>query len=280
MQELIVAFLVGIISGLVVDLILRSPRFLHRRHLRLLLNLPKDQDLIFIYPPRQRDYAILPRAATEDFMGINNLISALLSIGWSSDRFVIRDTERITQQQCEDANVITLCSPKSNSFTAMVQRELLDDGVHHYYFDQVVIKNTESESLDSEPQWAITDGNGYYPSPITQALKDYEKEQQKQEGTMLPPLHERSLVDYAAVTKVRNPWRPEKHVLIVAGVRAIGTWGAAETIKKWYDLIYKEKKGRFQRSRKDGYFSALLKIEYRNSDIIKAEIIGLIDINM
>lgn len=213
-------------------------------------------------------------------MGINNLISALLSVGWNSERFVIRDTERITDQQCEDANIITLCSPKSNSFTARVQQELLDDGVKHYHFHQLVIKDSASESsIDAEPQWAITDGNGYYPSPITQSIRDYEKELQSPGATTLSPLHERSLVDYAAVTKVRNPWKPEKQVLIVAGVRAIGTWGAAETVKKWYELIYREKKGWLQGSRKDGYFSALLRIEYRNSDIVKAEVIGLIDID-
>ena len=80
------------------------------------------------------------------------------------------------------------------------------------------------------------------------------------------------------ITKIKNPWQPEKQILLIAGVRGIGSWGAAETFKKWYDDIYKRKKGWLDKSRKHGSFSALLEVHYRNSDIIKTELLGIIDI--
>lgn len=293
MQELTAAVLAGVVSGLLVELILRVRVLLHRRRLRLLMNFHRSRDLMFLYPPRYENSSVnprsstsvLPRASTEDFMGVNNLISALLSIGWNSDRFVIRDTERCTEQQLENAQAILLCSSKSNSFTRKLQKKLLEDSIRHYHFVQLALSDPKSDSSDSESQWAVTDGDGFYPSPVTKALKQYgegQTDQREQESNTNVPLqiHERSFVDFAVVTKVRNPWKRENQILIIAGVRAIGTWGAAETVKKWYDLIYKAKKGLLQGSRKDGGFSALLRIHYHNSDIVDAEVMGMIDINM
>jgi hypothetical protein len=164
-----------------------------------------------------------------------------------------------------------------------VQEQLLQNGVRHYHFAEV--------SVDSaEKQWAITDGRGYFPSTASRAVDEFHNSTAASKIQNGPdqlseynsiPLHELSLVDLAAITKVRNPWHPGSQILLIAGIRGIGTWGAAETMKKWYDLIYKQKKGWSlqEKSQKKGSFSALLEIHYRNSDITKAEVVGFIDID-
>jgi hypothetical protein len=44
--------------------------------------------------------------------------------------------------------------------------------------------------------------------------------------------------DYALVAKVTSPWNDKNKVVWVAGIRGIGTWGAAECIKKEWRQIY------------------------------------------
>lgn len=55
----------------------------------------------------------------------------------------------------------------------------------------------------------------------------------------------------------------------MAGIRGIGTWGAAECLKKWWKPIYSAKAS--TRSiggpSKAGDFAALVKVRYRNYDI-------------
>ena len=74
--------------------------------------------------------------------------------------------------------------------------------------------------------------------------------------------------DYAVVAKVTNPWNDKAKVVWVAGIRGIGTWGAAECIKKEWLQIY----DKLPEGRKSHDFSALVRVEYDNSDIRHTEV--------
>lgn len=279
--DLLLKAILGAVVGLLVQSMARTPQLLRRRHLRLLLNFPQDKPLIFVYPPRWNDEPfVLPRTSTEDFMAMNNMISALLSVGWDSEGIVLRDCSRFADELELSNNIVVFCSPKSNTLANKIQSKLLEANVKYYHFVEVSIGG-------SEKQWAISDGHGYYPSSAAITVGEYEAKSQALRAetgagaSSLPEanrVHEMTLVDVASITKVRNPWHPEKQILLIAGVRGIGTWGAAETLKKWHDGIYRRKKGWLDKSRKHRSFSALLEIHYRNSDIIKTELLGLIDI--
>lgn len=78
----------------------------------------------------------------------------------------------------------------------------------------------------------------------------------------------KSYEDYAVVTKVTSPWNENRKVVWLAGIRGIGTWGAAECIKKEWRQIYDQ----LPQHSKDCDFSALLKIDYDNCDITSIDV--------
>jgi hypothetical protein len=274
--NIVIGLLVGVVSGIGVHLLLKIDTLRKGRHLPLLLNFPQNEKLFIVYPPRPREYQLLPTASTEDFMGINNLISALVSIGWDSEKFIVRDTTRLSEKEWEKNNIVVICSPKANTLSKEIQEKLRDNKVHFYYFTKVIIEDVE--------QWVISDGNGFFPSPTYKTNQKYRQEsdsvsEEIEIKDIDTPLHAQSLEDLAVITKIRNPWNPSYQILLVAGLRGIGSWGAAETLKKWYDVIYRAKKRSLVKYRKSGSFSALIKIYYRNSDIVGVELINLIEID-
>ena len=77
--------------------------------------------------------------------------------------------------------------------------------------------------------------------------------------------------DLAIITKIANPWNPEMRLIWVAGIRGIGTWGAAEFLKKRWQELY----DLLPDSNKDCDFSALLRIRYHNCDIEDTTLINV-----
>jgi hypothetical protein len=218
---------------------------------------------------------LLPRTSTEDFLAVNNLISALHTIGWqtTNDQFQVRDTSRLDEED-KKKNLIVFCSAKSNELAREIQETLIKQNIEHYCFVHIAIE-------ESGKQWAITSRGGYFPSPTSKRLEEYQKGQELasfEASKSQSLLYQEGLEDFAAITKITNPWNPNRTIIMVAGIRGIGTWGAAEAIKKWYGKIWREKKGPFKGSQKNGDFSALLRVRYRNSDIQDVEVVGIVDI--
>jgi hypothetical protein len=133
---------------------------------------------------------------------------------------------------------------------------------------QKALRESSSEAYcfkeGKDGHWHICDSDGAeYHS------KSWDQEAQHlNDGIDRRDLPSKSYEDYAVITKTENPWSDKTKVLWIAGIRGIGTWGAAECIKKeWkqiYDLLPADKK--------DSCFSALLKIEYDNCDIIHIDV--------
>lgn len=110
----------------------------------------------------------------------------------------------------------------------------------------------------------ISDGDGaHYQSRSYKQVEEYLRS-----GVARPDLPSKQYEDYAIVTKVTNPWNEKNKVVWVAGIRGIGTWGAAECIKKEWRQIYDQ----LPPQKKDCDFSAFLKIEYDNCDITSVEV--------
>lgn len=234
-----------------------------KRGLKKLVPFSRDSTLYLIYPPRHGgEEGLLPKTSSEDFMAINNMISAFLSLGWNSNRFVVRDTDRVTGEH-EKQNMVIFCSPKSNELAERLQQKLLQDGVNFYHFREV--------SVHGFKQWVLNGGGALYVSPAVTA-----EHRHRQAGDE-KPLHSETLEDVAVVTSIRNPWNPDTRILWIAGVRGVGTWGAAETVKKWHKQLYTVL--RRTKARKTGSFSALLRITYSNSDIVKSKVSGFISID-
>jgi hypothetical protein len=67
-------------------------------------------------------------------------------------------------------------------------------------------------------------------------------------------------------------------VLWIAGIRGVGTWGAAETVKKWHGRLLKPRLRMLLQPSRAVQFSAVVKITYSNSDIVDSELVRMIDI--
>ena len=261
---MVLGFVLSIIGALIGATIQRRwDRRRTRRPLNQLLNFGSD-DLLFVFPHRtdesnQNPAAsyLLPRTSTEDFIAINNFMTVLANSGWERGAHV-RDTTRFRADD-HKRNLVIVCSPKSNDKAAEFQDALIKKKIVAYYFEKrgdrwCILHPTDS---DRPP----------YESPSWSQEQEY-----LASGVDRRDLPGKAFTDYAIITKATNPWNPHNKVIWIAGIRGIGTWGAAECVKKrWLDIYNALPKGA-----KDADFSAIIKVFYDNSDIANTEVVKVI----
>lgn len=258
---------VGIVSSIIATIIVSGVWFLvlilrkkwKKRPLRTLLNFG-DSELIFVFPPIQTTHEkilpIFPHGSIEDFLAITNFIKVLLEIGWTGN-WRVRSADRLTGED-KKQNLVTVCSPKRNTFTEEVLNEIGSQELDIFRFEQ--IKGSD--------YWQIVDNAAHYPSPSYQQIEDYLKE-----GIQPEDIADQKINDVAVIAKVTNPYNNANKIFIVAGVRGIGTWGAAEFLRKEWKKLYKRKRGlpsllNFLGFKKGGDFAAVLKVRYSNWNFI------------
>ncbi len=210
-----------------------------------------ENHTLFVFPTRQVSKGgILPRMATEDFLAINNLISAFISAGMNPPEKV-RSAETISQRDKEQNNLILICSPHSNDVTREAM-ELLS--TTRTYGNHLPIFKTNPTSKER----FIEAGGGTFTSSSF-----------GQEGP--------ELTDIAVVIKAPNPWASQHKILIVSGIRGIGTWGVAEFLKKNWKHLH-ERKARSKPHGKRGDFAALVEVTYNDLDIKETKLIQIADL--
>ena len=212
---------------------------------------------LFVFPPRPGGDRLLPHMAVEDFLAINNIISAYLQIGRIPPAKV-RDHSHLTDQDKKTNNLILICSSKSNDVT----REALN-----------LLRERNSRLRDLIPYFEDVPGaknqihikwsGGTYTSD---SYLQQDRRDQRQE-------------DIAVIVKAQNPWAAQHKILVVAGIRGIGTWGAAEFLKKWWQDLYDQKdKSRARGTTKAGDFAALVRVHYEDHDIKDATLLHIVDL--
>ncbi len=266
----LIANMIGIVSGWFIRL--GRDSVYHRRQYKgqraLLSGL--QNPTIFVYPPRPRlkneddPTAILPAVISiEDFLAINNVISAFLRVDWERPA-KIKDTDpkHLTDEDKRHNNLILICSSKTNKVTGDALLELRKRYPHLRdvlpAFELVSDVNTKACRV------LLRFNGGIYESP------SYDQ----------PISEDAEIEDYAILAKAINPWSPHHRLLIVAGLRGVGTWGAAETLKKWWQELYDKKGHNPARGiSKQGNFVAVLRIRYKKEDIKKPDLVNMIDLD-
>jgi len=256
---LLAGFVFSIIAALVGAFLQRKyDHWRENRPLNRLLNFGASP-LLFIFPQRDTiTEAILPQTSTEDFLAMNNFITGLLNIDWRR-KVGVRDTTRVLREEREE-NLVIICSPKSNTFARDFQEEWKEQLKGGFFF-----------KMDDKGRWYIkaTDGGLYYSDSFDQ------EKQYKAEGCIPSDLPSNKFDDVAIVTKLTNPWEKRNKVFWIAGIRGIGTWGAAECIKKEWRQIYDE----LPHDNKEADFSALINIGYDNCDIATIDVCRVVVLN-
>lgn len=250
MPELITGFLLsagGSVVGYHVNNIGRNLR--RNRVYGRLLNFGSD-DIIFVIAHREHgEQELLPRMATEDFMAINNILGALSETGWRG-RPRIRDVRHLSESE-KSGNLVSLGGGKVNSFTAETIEAVASRGCNPYRFVQ----------YDSEAaRWLLKSKDGEFHSGSYE-VSGATREQSPNAET---------LEDIGILAKLTNPRNTANKILLVAGLRGVGTWGAAEHLRKQGRDLYRRKR-RADGLRKNGDFFVLIKVQYRNYDILQTE---------
>jgi len=261
----VLGFVLSVLAGVVGTILCYGiSRMRENKPLRQLLNFGHDE-LLFIYPKRDDvPAAVLPRTSTEDFLAINNVISALLKIGWKQPVGVRSvgsggmDDDKQLSSSDRERNLVTVCSPKSNPFTKELLEELKRQGSDIFQFEKV----------DGKEEWQIVDRAACYRSLSYKQIANYREEGERVE--------EQKINDIAMIAKVTNPWNEKNKIVIIAGIRGIGTWGAAECLKKQWQQIY-ELKRRSRHFRKNGDFAVIVEVDYENCDIVRMHVDTLKD---
>ena len=207
---LLVGFALSIIGALVgAHVQRRLDNTVAQRPLNQLLNFGDDA-ILFVFPHRDEvPEALLPRTSTEDFLAMNNFISALLQINWNKN-VAVRDTRHVSAED-RKRNLIVICSPKSNSLAGVLQAELIAAGKAPFRFNR-----------KDSGEWTICDDT-VRDSPSFEQERLY-----RAQGILQRDMAEQTFTDYAIVSKVTNPWNPSNRIVWLAGIRGIGTWGAGE----------------------------------------------------
>lgn len=227
-----------------------------------------DRPTLFVFPPRKTEGGVppleggdpqhaagrlIPWLAIEDFLAINNIISVYIRIGrrppdhFKTCNFLVESDEKHN-------NLILICSSKSNTAT----KEALD--LLRAQYDRFKDRVPYFEKVPGKEQIQIRFKKGVYPS-----------ESYDQKGSVQD--------DIAMIVKARNPWAGQHRVLIVAGIRGIGTWGAAEFLKKWWEPLYHAKEASRKRgTSKQGNFAAIVSVHYENYDIKNVTLVNFADL--
>lgn len=205
----------------------------------------------FVFPPREdTELSILPRISTEDFMAINNVISTFINAQIVPPSKMV-DSLNITDEDKSSNNLILICSSKTNTVTAEALELLRDNHPQiREYIPEFCFDEKTNQTIIRWNQGKYV-SNSFYQNA----------------GPM---------GDVAIILKAKNPWASQYNILIIAGIRGIGTWGAAECLKKWWQPIYSEKgANKKEGSSKQGSFVALVNIKYNEYDIKEGKLIDL-----
>jgi len=233
-----------------------------KRKLGAILGFAREQ-VTFVYPARVDQFSeparnILPRTSTEDFLAMNNIMSALLRIHWSGEAKLkiaadFREEDRAT-------DLILICSPFSNPAAETTLREL--------YQKYPSLPTFEREQASN--RYYIRAGTEYYYSSTYDVVDRCIASGQRPE--------EAEMVDYGVIIKAPNPWDATNTVLLVAGIRGIGTWGAAEFLKKrWQDII--DRKRHDGQHRRWGPFAAVVEVKFSRGDLVGFRVMMFSDLD-
>ncbi len=256
-MNLFIDLIISIIGSIIGSILILKYRLIKlNSKLRKILNFG-DDEILFIFAHREGESnAILPTIATEDFIAMNNIIGALIKIDWKKP-IHFRDIKHIDEQD-KKKNLVIIGGCKRNDFT----KEFLDEiykSIHYkirFLRDKIQI-NGHSE-YPAEPYEQDNNFIGNSDQIVTNSSKIYD--------------------DAAIIIKVGNPWDNNKNkIFLLAGIRGIGTWGAAEFLRKEFVNIY-DRKSNNNKFKKDGDFIQIIHVKYKNYDIKSTEHIQFIDI--
>lgn len=176
-----------------------------------------------------------------------NYIERLLSLSaWPVDAVQMREHKGFGKVDVQDQakNLVLICSPRSNTITREFLAKINENTGLEWEFEQ---------EGDEYPFIRTKDGKWQSASFAQErSLREAGK------GAAEGPLD-----DLAVIIRAPNPYNPAAKVLIISGLRAIGTWGAGKYLRQNAAAICKRTQG--------GDFACLVRVTYHNWRIENVE---------
>ncbi len=216
---------------------------------------PKDKTIIVVPERPLSEGAGTPYATHrnhvtfEDMLAANYMERVLSLAGVPDSKTAVRGVAQFQKNtENKQHNVILICSPKANDVT----REVLETHPEMNANIQASFRQTKGYP----ERWMICFDGACYESPSYQQTKDLlDKNENPENGT---------LDDYALLARIQNPWNNRKKLLIVSGIRGIGTWGAARCLRERANELLRKSRGRD--------FACIAKITYEQYKLIRYEV--------
>ncbi|MEW8632246.1 MAG: hypothetical protein AB2591_19790 [Candidatus Thiodiazotropha sp.] len=239
------SFLIGYLASLLSGFHMPWLRkYVSGRYFRKLLKLGAGS-IVVVY--RHQNPAIerkLPPVALEDVMALRNVLSILSEMGIRKPK--IRHPEAMEDSDYK-GNIISIGGSVRNSLT----KEILNEPVNGDCLDFISNDDDDGNIVFKRGE------NMIYTSPSY-----------KMEDTDAP---DAPLDDLAIILRRPNPKNESCSVIVLAGVRGIGTWGASDHLRKYASQLYRRIRKDPEGALSKG-FLAVLDVKYEKFDIRKSRI--------
>lgn len=228
-----------------------------RRPHAKVLGISNDEEVHIILPhrpfPVQVSTTLIKKRSHvtfEDMLAANYAERSLTLAGFSDEKVSIKSVKQFKKDRSslQQQNLILICSPKANDITADTL-EALNKTLSEF--------NLTFNKISTKPdEWGIVFDNAMLESDSYKQIADLISQGiDPEEGTQN---------DYGVIVRAKNPWNREKKLVIIAGIRGIGTWGAARCLRDKANQLAKSTKGK--------NFIQIVEIEYGNYKMNKTEL--------
>ena len=240
-----ISFLVGYFAN-----IISAPRskwyleWISGRHLRTLLRLGRNEVIVVVPHQSISSNRRLPQVAVEDVLALRNVFEVLSELGIKHPK--IRHPENLSDSDLK-RNIISIGGSNRNSFTKKVLEfpvngDLLSFATSPTAADQIEFKRGNSMTYTSP---------SYIGTP---------EDQPKARSS-----------DIAFILRRPNPKNELCSVVILAGIRGIGTWGASDHLRKHAKKLSARVAKDQDNAIKQG-FLAVITADYENFDIVQTKV--------
>lgn len=214
------------------------------RAVRDLLRL-NGADVIVVVPhqpgPQNRR---LPQLAIEDVLALRNVFDILAEVGIKHPK--IRHPENLSDTDLKK-DIISIGGSSRNVFTAEVLKAPVNGDILEF---------VQSSTHDGQIELRRGTTTVYHSPSYTEPPSEQPRAPSK---------------DVAFILRRPNPKNETASVLLLAGIRGIGTWGASDHLRK-HSKALAERVARDQGRAMHHGFIALLEVEYENFDIARTKV--------
>jgi len=166
--------------------------------------------------PHPENEPLRTSVALEDLRAAENVIRALPnSYAPSADIITAEDIEDRSPDN------LALVGGRRNPIVLKILSDLRAKGILDIDFVQVM-------TPDRKERWGLRLGGQLHVSPLFDQEREYKTD---------PTGYDAGFMDYGLLAKITNPWNPDAKVLIISGVRALGTLGASQFLDDNVDWL-------------------------------------------